>query len=324
MSRCMSTLQPRETEGFSSGALRRLSDGRKLPTHLPLVRDDIPSLQLEQVQRISISGVQDKLSLRLHRGVLEPSDIGGTHILKPVPGTRLPVLHDDLPANEHLTMQLAEQCFGIRTAANTCIRLADGELAYLTRRFDRLPDGGKTAQEDFCQLMERTEATHGKQFKYGASYEELGRALERFCPAYAIEVEELFRRIVFCYATSNGDAHLKNFSLQQTPDGDHRLSPAYDLVATSIHLPGESRLALEVFDEGLTEGEQTAGFVTGSDLLELGRRYRIAPRRAEAIVALPKAVATRVHDLVDRSFLSARAKADYRARYDDRLLALSR
>lgn len=63
--------------------------------------------------------------------------------------------------------------------------------------------------------------------------------LRRHCAAYLIEVEELFRRLVFSYAIGNGDAHLKNFSVQHQPAGDYLLSPAYDLVASSIHLPNK-------------------------------------------------------------------------------------
>ncbi|SFN87223.1 HipA-like C-terminal domain-containing protein [Salegentibacter flavus] len=46
---------------------------------------------------------------------------------------------------------------------------------------------------------------------------------------------------------SNGDAHLKNFAILETPMGDHWLSPAYDLLNTRIHVD-DSDFALE---EGL-------------------------------------------------------------------------
>lgn len=161
MPRCLSTLTELPEEGFSNRALRRLTDGRKLAPRLSIRRADIPHIRAETAAGMSISGVQDKLSLRLARGVLEVTATNGTYILKPIPGSRLPELHDDLPANEHVTMQLAEQVFGIRTAANALIRFADDELAYVTRRFDRTPDGNRVPQEDLCQLMGRTPATHG-------------------------------------------------------------------------------------------------------------------------------------------------------------------
>lgn len=324
MPRCLSTLTDLPEEGYGSKGLRRLSDGRKLSPQLAISRADIPRIRAETAARLSISGVQDKLSLRLHGGRLEVTATGGQYILKPIPGTRLPELHDDLPANEHLTMQLAEQVFGIRTAANGLVRLADGELAYLTRRFDRTRDGTRIPQEDFCQLMERSPDTHGRNYKYDSSYEELGRTLERFCAAYLVEVEELMRRLILCYAIGNGDAHLKNFSLQRQPTGDYLLTPAYDLVASSIHLPNESRLALDLFaDDELPRGVATNGYETGGDFLELASRLRMLPRRASALLERVQESREPVLELIQRSFLTEEAKQSYEALFEDRLRALA-
>jgi serine/threonine-protein kinase HipA len=324
MTQCMSTLADLPEEGFSSRALRRLSDGRKLSPRLSISRADIPRIRAENASRMSISGVQDKLSLRLYRGQLRVADTDGEYILKPIPGTRLPELHDDLPANEHLTMQLAEQVFGIRTAANGLVRLADGELAYLTRRFDRTRQGKRIPQEDFCQLMERTSPSHGKNYKYDSSYEELGQTLRRFCAAYLVEVEELMRRLVFCYAIGNGDAHLKNFSVQRQSTGDYLLSPAYDLVASSIHLPNESRLALDLLaGDELPSGVLTNGYETGSDFGTLAGRLGMRPRRFAVLLTRVQESREPVLELIERSFLTDGARESYKALFEDRLKALS-
>ena len=71
----------------------------------------------------------------------------------------------------------------------------------------------KTLQEDFAQIAERTEETHGKNYKYDFSYEEMAELLKRYVNAYSIEVEKYFNIIFFNYLFSNGDSHLKNFSL---------------------------------------------------------------------------------------------------------------
>jgi serine/threonine-protein kinase HipA len=321
--RCLSRLTPLSREGFSRAALARLSDGRKLPTHLSFTRSDIRGIRSEHTARLSISGVQDKLSLRLHRGRLTPVTTHGQFILKPIPSAPLPEFHDDVPANEHVTMQLAEQVFGIRTAANTLIRLSDGEPAYLTRRFDRTLAGDRIAQEDFCQLMNRSPELQGPLFKYGASYEALGAQLKQCCAAYPVEVEALFRRIVFSYAVSNGDAHLKNFSLQPTTLGDHRLTPAYDLLSSGLHLPTESRLALDLLDDEVPEGVANEGFETGRDFLELANRFGIRPRRAQAMVNAASERRAAVADLVARSFLRPAAQSVYLRNFEDRLKALA-
>lgn len=325
--RCLSTLGELSAEGYSPAAQRRLAGGRrKVPSRLDFSRSDIVTIHAETADRMSISGVQDKISLKLERGRLLPTDRDGEFILKPVPSTPLPHFHDDAPANEHLTMQIAEQVFGVRTAVNALVRLADGELAYLTRRFDRRVDAQgrveKVAQEDFCQLAERTPDNAGPSYKYGGSYESLGRLLRRFCPAYAVEVERLFRRVLGCYALSNGDAHLKNFSLQQTTDGDYLLTPAYDLMCTSLHLPNERRLALDLLDDE-APGLGTHGFETGSDFVLLGERLGMNRQRARAEVDRFRVPPEEVKSLIAGSFLTDGAKSDYLERVEDRLRALS-
>jgi len=276
------------------------------------------------VDRMSISGVQEKVSLKLRRGKLEVTDREGEYILKPVPSLALPRFVEDVPANEHLTMLLAERIFGIETPPNALIRLGDGTLGYVVKRFDRR-NGARILQEDFSQLLERSPGTHGKNYKYDSSYEEVGRTLRRFCAAYPIEVERLFARIVFSYAFSNGDAHLKNFSLYRTATtGDHVLTPAYDLVSTSVHIPEESRLALDLFaDDFETAAFRDHGFFTGACFLELARRFQIPGTRARAILApFVSGPRREVQDLISRSFLSEKARADYAARYRDRRKAL--
>lgn len=321
--RCLSTLVELPLEGYSAGALARLADRRKFPDRLGLTRAELIQIRATETPRLSISGVQDKVSLRLHRGELTPTESGGQYILKPTPGLALPRFQGEVPANEHLTMQAAEQLFGIRTAANALIRLADGELAYITRRFDRTRDGGRVGQEDFCQLMERSRQSHGEEFKYDSSYEELGEALRRFCPAYAIESEKLFRQLVFGYLVGNGDAHLKNVSLLQTGSGDFVLSPAYDLVSSSLHLPTESRLALDLFkDDEYPQGVLTHGFPTGGDFLELARRYGLREERALRTVTDSLEQAGPLEELVSRSFLSPEAQTAYVELVRDRGKAL--
>lgn len=324
MPRCLSTYVELESEGYSPKALARLSDRRKFPTHLGFERSEVMQIRAETVKGMSISGVQEKISLRLNRGRLTPTIEDGEYILKPVPGQVLPRFASEVPANESLTMQIAEQVFGIDTAANALIRLADGELAYITRRFDRTRDGDKIAQEDFCQLMGRSPQTAGRLYKYGASYEQLAVAMREYVAAYTVEIEKLFRRIVFCYAVGNGDAHLKNFSLRRDDEfGDYLLTPAYDLVCTSLHLPDESRLALDLFaDDEIPAGMETHGFITGADLLELAARFGLLSHRAEGF--LDEFIEHRddVVDVVGRSFLSEAAKAEYLEIVDDRLRAV--
>lgn len=322
MNRCLSTLVDIPQEGYSRAAERLLAGGpRKFPSRLTFNRTDVIEFRMNAAEHMSISGIQDKISLKRVRGKLLPTDREGEYILKPVPSSDIPRFKADVPANEHLTMQLASQVFGISTAVNGCIRFADGELAYITRRFDRRA-GVRIGQEDFCQLSNRTEETAGRNYKYDGSYEEAGRILKRYCGAYPVEIGKLFARIVFNYAFSNGDAHLKNFSLYRSEFGDYILTPAYDLLATSLHFPDETRTALNLFDSFESESFRQNAFYTRTDFLELAGRYGLDRGRATRFMNQFEANKDRVHELIGRSFLSDTAKVDYRERFADRLRAL--
>jgi len=306
--------------------VQQLWNGRKVS---PMLTFDLPEFhrfRLERSDRISLSGVQDKISVKLERGHLVPTERDGEYLLKPVPSTPGLSFQSDIPANEHLTMQLAGQIAGIAIPPNGLVFFPDGSPAYVVKRFDRdAATGQKRSQEDFCQLSGRSRETHGRNFKYEGSYEELGRVLERYCPSYAVEIEKLFLLIVFNYATGNGDAHFKNFSLVPTPLGDHVLSPAYDLVNTRLHLPQESALALELFaDEFETDSFRQNGFPRREDFRELARRFRLKPDRAERILDRVSGLDAKAEPLLEASLLSGEAREGYRRLLADRARALEK
>ncbi len=317
---CHSSLSPTESEGYAPAARRALTGGNKqFPHRLSFARSDVISFRTEHIEHMSISGVQDKISLKLDRGgKLRPTEKDGEYILKPIPSTPLPAFQNDVPANEHLTMQIAGQLFGIAIPPNACVELSDGEPAYLVKRFDRRADGTKIAQEDFCQLSGRSPDS-GKNYKYEGSYEEVGRLLKQYCAAYRTESEKLFRLVCFNYLFSNGDAHLKNFSLQQTVQNDYLLAPAYDLLCTSIHLPNESITALELFDDFESNYFKQNGFYGKPDFVELARRFEIPETRANAILDSYVSTTDPVKQLIQRSFMSNDGQKDYFNRFAARL-----
>jgi serine/threonine-protein kinase HipA len=180
--------------------------------------------------KMSISGAQEKVSLTLSpdRSSLEVASTGGRYILKPET-TRFSAV----PQNEHLTMCLA-RLVGIDVPPVGLIHLADGATAYVIRRFDRLDDGGKLQVEDFCQLAKKR-----LRDKYDGSAELCVKVLRKYATEPLIEIQKLYRLLLFCWWTANGDMHLKNFSLITTRDGIRRLSPAYDLVCTKLVIPDD-------------------------------------------------------------------------------------
>lgn len=278
----------------------------------------------EKVRRSSVSGVQEKVQLKRIRGGYAVVASGGDAILKPVPRNTVAKFAADIPANEHLTMQIAAKIFGVRTAENELVTLKDGEYAYLTRRFDRR-NGVAVPQEDFCQLSGRTEETHGSDYKYDASYEELADLVRRFCPSAAVENPKAFFLILFNYVFSNGDAHLKNFSLLESPQGDYILTPAYDLLNTAIHFPNEpSAVGLDFFADGhFTPRYEELGFYSSADFIELGRCFGVEEKAVRKLLAGFPAKAEAVEKAVAESFLSEPAREMYIERFRDRLKAVN-
>ena len=192
----------------------------------------------------------------------------GTYMLKPKLSTYRN--SDFSPANENLTMQLAEQVYNIETAANGLCFFSNGEMAYITKRFDVASNGTKYRKEDFASLAGLTSENAGKNYKYDVlSYEDAAEIIKKFVSAWRVEILKFFDIVVFNFLFSNGDAHIKNFSLLETPDGDFKLAPAYDLINTSIHLPDDPIFAL---DKGLFKGgDQTFRpmvMLTGKEFVE--------------------------------------------------------
>ena len=273
-------------------------------------------LFIENRKRISISGVQEKLSILLDKKQLRLTELGehGTHILKPIP--RDVKFVDQVPANEHLTMQIAQQVYGINTAENAIVFFKDGTPAYLTKRFDIKSGAGKWGLEDFATLAGKTSENAGPNYKYDFSYEEMGVLIQQHVPAWRIEIEKYFSLVIFNYLYSNGDAHLKNFSLMESSMGDHFLSPAYDLLNTSLHV-NDSDFALSngLFqDDFKSESCKKSVFVESKILInfsEFGRRIGITERRVEKLIAPFLERQPFVKTLVNRSFLGISTKKAY-------------
>ena len=172
--------------------------------------DQMAELATNVVQRsVTVPGVQPKVSLELVRNVLAEGDkgrltivgpLGGNYILKP-PHAQ----YSEMPPNEHLTMRIAES-FGLQVVPSSLIRLSSGELAYITKRIDRTPEGEKMHMLDMFQLLEAFD-------KYKGSMERVGKALANYAENTLLDQSNFFELTVFCFLTGNNDMHLKNFSM---------------------------------------------------------------------------------------------------------------
>ena len=144
------------------------------------LNDDAGDEITASINRISISGVQEKISAVIKKGkiVITPKGESGRYIIKPIPEYRNIRFIQNIPANEHLTMQIANQVYKINTAANALAFFKDGNPFYITKRFDYKSDGSKIKQDDFASIAGKTERNSGSNFKYSGSYEDIAILLK--------------------------------------------------------------------------------------------------------------------------------------------------
>lgn len=299
-------------ETYCEKCRKKLFGGRKVNHILTFSRPEFNEAKMERSGRLSISGIQVKHSLKLEGDKLVLTEKGGEYILKPIPSGQFINL-EAVPANENITMQIASQVFEIPTAENALIFFSDNQQAYITKRFDILPDGRKLLQEDFAQVAQITEETAGRNYKYNYNYEHIAELLQRYVGAYNIEVEKYFKIILFNFLVCNGDAHIKNFSIYRNEDyKDYLLTPFYDLINTAIHIPGERDTALELFkDDFLTEGYKYSSKYSQDDFYEFGIRIGLRALRIKKIIENITNRNIEIEDLVNRSYLSASLKSEY-------------
>jgi serine/threonine-protein kinase HipA len=307
-------------QGYSTCSptcIKRVFNGTKVNPILhydaPNMGNETDALYLENQTRISISGAQEKFSVLIDKNKIRLINKGehGTHILKPIPSFGKNT--QQIPANEHITMQIARQVFGIETAENAIIFFNNGEPAYITKRFDITNDGTKLAQDDFASLAGRTPQTHGEHYKYDGNYLQLFQLLQTHLFTYKIESLKLFQLLVFNYLFSNGDAHFKNFSLLETALGDYKLSPAYDLLNTRIHV-ADADFALS---DGLLPKKLTTGKIKNQFII-LGKEAKISEFHINQILKKMTSNSPKIKTLIDASFLEEKYKRSYLQAYETR------
>lgn len=303
MNRCPITYQP-SADKYSKQGLKLLSRNLKTLHDLPLTTEQLRREAAARAAKMSIQGVQPKVSARLNiaAGCFEIVDRDGRYILKPQV-----VEYPEVPENEDLTMRMAAKA-GIETPFHGLIYGIDGALTYFIRRFDRKGRKERIHVEDFAQLSGKSRDT-----KYRSSMEQVVKAIDDFCTFPAIERLKLFRLVLFCFFTGNEDMHLKNFSVIRQRD-IITLSPAYDLLNTSIVLPrAEEELALPLNGKKnrLSRNDLLAYF--GKDKLQLP--VRLIAKTLEQLHETRDAWERLIAD----SFLSDNAKERYRDMLNARL-----
>jgi len=236
--------------------------GKPIQPTIPISLNEISIEAQKLAGKLSISGVQPKLSVRLDGEKLIPVETDGQYILKPQTQD-----FPELPQNEYLCMQMGKR-FGLNTAQFVLLELSDGSPAYVVKRFDRFKKGRrveKLACEDTHQIL-------GGPDKYAGSHEQVAKVIKEHCRFAPLELQRLFEMTIFNFAIGNGDAHRKNFSLLTSEDGTVALSPAYDLVSSRLVIPEEDEeLALSL--NGKHNRLRRTDFLTFADHVGITATY---------------------------------------------------
>lgn len=274
--------------------------GSTTPPTIDYSLSQMDELAKNVVERsVAVPGVQPKLSMSLIKETREKTDsrltvigaLGGEFILKP-PSE----LYPQMPENEHVTMKIAEH-LGIKTVPCSLIRLASGELSYITKRIDRTHDGKKIHMLDMFQITEAFD-------KYKSSMEKIGKAIDLYSSNTLLDKVLYFELVVFSFITGNNDMHLKNFSLIKGPVG-WTLSPAYDLLNASIANPDDDEeLALTL------NGKKRK--LRSDDFVALGKGMGLSSKQIKGAFKRTVDNLPVIKEWIDKSFLSADMKVKYK------------
>lgn len=326
---CPSTLRPGYVT-YSPKAVKELFDGVVASPFIDIdfENESDQRLALENMQNMSISGAQEKFSAVVDNGRIRLACEGeqATHILKPTPFNLSLSTRKQIPANEHLTMQMASQVYGIRTASNGLCFSSSGQPVYITKRFDVTNGVKDCSQEDFATVLQMTEEGGDSNFKYHGNYAQIADAIRRFVPAWMPQMEQFFRLVVFNYLFANEDAHMKNFSLINK-NGEYFLAPAYDLVNTCIHIQSGSDLGLT---DGLSpEMEKSdvydrTGHPCRLDFERFADRIGLPKKRAAQVLDMFMRIPQEAYALIDRSFLNDKMKRTYKRVIEERKTRFAR
>jgi serine/threonine-protein kinase HipA len=278
---------------------------REVP-EIPYRLEDMGALAKNVVERsIAVPGVQPKLSMSLVTNATTKETprltvvgaLGGHYIFKPpTPQFR------EMPENEHLTMRIAA-AFGLNVVPSSLIRLASGELAYITKRIDRTAEGEKIHMLDLFQISEAYD-------KYKGSMEKVGKAIGQYSRNSLLDKIFFFELTLFSFLTGNNDMHLKNFSMIESASG-WVLAPGYDLLNVCIILPEDTEeLALTLV------GKKRK--LTKQNFEKLGQLLGLTDKQITGVFKRIFKNKSKALQLINVSFLSDEMKTAYKTVLENR------
>lgn len=311
MARCLYCYKelPPEHQHYHPACAKKMFGTTKVPI-IEFDHTQLSELALQVILRhTTVTGVQQKLSLDLQADNKKQPQrftivgLWGRFILKPQTDE-----YPHLPEVEDLTMHLAELA-GIQVVPHTLIPLADGKLAYLTRRIDRTNTGEKIPMEDMCQLSERLTAQ-----KYNGSYEQIAKIIQKHSTARQLDTLNFWEIVLFSWLVGNSDMHLKNFSLYSPTLNQVCLTPAYDLLNVQLVTDDQDELALTL--KGKKSKLKRVHFE------EVMRNSKLNEKSIANIFHKFQQIAPTWMEWIDNSFLPADMQENYKTLITQRLQRL--
>ena len=183
-------------------------------------------------------------------------------------GDRNPESCDPAASGRHeLAYHLMARTAGIHVGAGRLLE-ARGRAHFMTRRFDRLPGGGKVHVQSLSALAHVDFQEPGS-----CSYEQAFQVARQLHLPHP-DLTELFRRTVFNLVARNQDDHPKNTAFLMDPHGTWRLAPAFNL--TYVHNLWANRHQMSL--TGKRDG------FTPADLHTAGLAASLKPRQIRAVL----------------------------------------
>lgn len=304
MNKCLYCYQEILDEEFIKYEFHKSCSKKFFGKPIPPILDYTQDAMLELAERVvksqkTVTGVQPKLSL----GIKKMTDdlaierftivgLWGKYILKPQTE-----FYQQLPEIEDLTMHLAELS-KINTVKYSLIRLKSGELAYITKRIDRVKNK-KLHMEDMCQLSEKL-----TEHKYKGSHEQVAKRIKSFSANPGLDIVNFYELVLFSFLTGNNDMHLKNFSLLKGIDLNYNLCPAYDLIASELVVEGDDEeLALNL------NGKKKK--IKRNDFVGSMKTSGMNNKSIENVFKKFEKLPAKWHEFIDKGFLNKKLKEAY-------------
>lgn len=296
---CYKYLEQNSTQEYHNKCALKFFGSESAPLLLYEMKD-MSRLAREVVERsVTVPGVQPKLSMGIINEALKEGTSGRMTILDALEGLYILKPQNDqyqqMPENEHLSMRLAE-LFKISVVPSSLIRIASGELCYLTKKIDRTSSNEKIHMIDFLQILELED-------KYLGTMERLGKTVGDLSSHTLLDKYRFFELSVFNFIIGNNDMHLKNFSMIFN-DNNWLLAPAYDLLNVKIILPKDD--------------EETA-LLIGGKKKNLNKKYfqqlavnlQLNEKQISSVLNRISKWYPKAEKLIQNSFLSDEYKLDY-------------